>query len=160
MKTLLTLFLIASSAFLVSARAQNNPNSTAMPSTPVSDSSACPQAIDMDQRHLQGVWHADLPHHGGATVLRLGQHPELAGSVRGTLERASRTAQVTGDVHAGELSLEESMDGKRISATWTGDVAEGRCGKEIRGFWSASADDGEAAEVRVPFVMRKQAVWQ
>ena len=117
----------------------------------------------MDQRQLQGVWLTDLPGYGGATVLHLGQHPELAGSVRGTLERASQTAQVVGDVHAGELTLEESLDGKRISATWLGDVVEDQCGKEIRGYWSqsAAADGAEAADdVSVPFVMRKQAVWQ
>lgn len=112
----------------------------------------------MDQRQLQGVWHTDLPGHGGATVLRLGQHPELAGSVRGTLERAGQTAQVVGDVHAGELTLEESMDGKRISATWLGDVVEGQCGKEIRGQWSENAAADDALEVSVPFVLRKQAM--
>ena len=115
----------------------------------------------MNHRHLQGVWHTDLPGHGGSTVRRLGQHPELAGSVRGTLERAGQTAQVGGDVHAGELTLEEAMDGKRISATWLCDVVEGQCGKEIRGNWSESAAAGDAADdVSVPFVMRKQAVWQ
>ena len=111
----------------------------------------------MDHRQLQGVWHTDLPGHGGATVLRLGQHPELAGSVRGTLERAGKTAQVVGDVHDGELTLEESMDGKRISATWLGDVVEGQCGKEIRGQWRESTAD-DAPEISVPFVMRKQAM--
>ncbi|MBP6396133.1 MAG: hypothetical protein KA294_10045 [Giesbergeria sp.] len=117
----------------------------------------------MDHRHLQGVWHADLPGHGGATVLRLGQHPELAGSVRGTLERAGRTAQVVGDVHAGELTLEESMDGKRISATWLGEVVEGQCGKEIRGQWMSPGADGGAdgaTDTSIAFVLRKQAVWQ
>lgn len=111
----------------------------------------------MSHRHLQGVWHTDLPGHGGATVLRLGQHPELAGSVRGTLERAGQTAQVVGDVHAGELTLEESIDGKRISATWLGDVVEGLCGQEIRGQWHASTAD-DAPEISVPFVLRKQAL--
>ena len=151
MKTLITLLLIAASAGEISARAENQPNA------------ACPKASEIDQRHLQGVWHADLPGHGGATVLRLGQHPELAGSVRGTLERAGKTAQVVGDVHAGELTLEESMDGKRISATWLGDVVEGQCGKEIRGQWreSAAVDaQVDAPAVSVPFALRKQAVWQ
>ncbi|WP_245606931.1 hypothetical protein [Simplicispira psychrophila] len=128
-----------------------------MTPTPTTDSNACPQAADMNHRHLQGVWHTDLPSHGGATVLRLGQHPELAGSVRGTLERAGRTVQVTGDVHEGVLTLEESMDGEHISAAWLGDVVEDRCGKEISGFWS-TAD--AAPDASIPFVLRKQAVWQ
>ena len=134
MKTLFTLILIAASAYGVSARGQNHSN---LPAPAVS--SACPQASEMDHRHLQGVWHADLPGHGGATVLRLGQHPELAGSVRGTL------------------------DGKRISATWLGEVVEGQCGKEIRGQWMSPGADGGAdgaTDTSIAFVLRKQAVWQ
>ena len=77
---------------------------------------------------------------------------------RGTLERAGQTAQVVGDVHQGELTLEESLDGKRISATWLGDVVEGQCGKEIRGQWSENAAADDALEVSVPFVLRKQAM--
>ena len=150
MKTFITLLLIAASAGGISARAENH--------LKISADAACPTAAQMDQRQLQGVWHTDLPGHGGATVLRLGQHPELAGSVRGTLERAGQTAQVVGDVHAGELTLEESLDGKRISATWLGDVVEGQCGKEIRGQWSENAAADDALEVSVPFVLRKQAM--
>ena len=150
MKTFITLFLIAASAGGISARAENH--------LKIPADAACPTAAQMDQRQLQGVWHTDLPGHGGATVLRLGQHPELAGSVRGTLERAGQTAQVVGDVHAGELTLEESLDGKRISATWLGDVVEGQCGKEIRGQWSENAAADDALEISVPFVLRKQAM--
>ncbi len=150
MKTLITLLLIAASAGGISARAENH--------LKIPADAACPTAAQMDQRQLQGVWHTDLPSHGGATVLRLGQHPELAGSVRGTLERAGQTAQVVGDVHQGELTLEESLDGKRISATWLGDVVEGQCGKEIRGQWSENAAADDALEVSVPFVLRKQAM--
>ena len=150
MKTFITLFLIAASAGGISARAENH--------LKISADAACPTAAQMDHRQLQGVWHTDLPGHGGATVLRLGQHPQLAGSVRGTLERAGQTAQVVGDVHQGELTLEESLDGKRISATWLGDVVEGQCGKEIRGQWSENAAADDALEVSVPFVLRKQAM--
>lgn len=150
MKTFINLLLIAASAGGISARAENH--------LKISADAACPTAAQMDQRQLQGVWHTDLPGHGGVTVLRLGQHPELAGSVRGTLERAGQTAQVVGDVHQGELTLEESLDGKRISATWLGDVVEGQCGKEIRGQWSENAAADDALEVSVPFVLRKQAM--
>ena len=94
--------------------------------------------------------------HAVANTQGLGN--ELAGSVRGTLERAGQTAQVVGDVHQGELTLEESLDGKRISATWLGDVVEGQCGKEIRGQWSENAAADDALEVSVPFVLRKQAM--
>ena len=125
----------------------------------------------MEQRHLLGVWHADLPGQGGATVLHLGPHPQLSGSVRGTLERAGRTAQVTGDVHEGVLTLEESTDGRRISATWLGDVVPGRCGQEISGVWSTpgpnsgtdtstdtSTDNDNDNDIRIPFVLRQQSI--
>lgn len=115
----------------------------------------------MEQRHLLGVWHADLPGQGGATVLRLGPHPELSASVRGTLERAGRTAQVSGDVHEGVLTLEESQDGQRISATWLGDVVPGRCGRDIRGVWSTPGPHSSTAsdtenDIQIPFMLRQQ----
>ena len=109
----------------------------------------------MDQQHLQGVWRAELAGaatSGDAVLLRLGQHPELAGSVRGTVQRGTATSQITGDVHQGELALEESNDGKRISSTWIGDVVDGRCGQEIRGTWH-----NVHPETSTPFVLRKQA---
>ncbi len=113
----------------------------------------------MQQRHLLGQWQAEL---GGQSVaLRLGPHPELRDSVRGTLQRSGRTVQVVGDVDDGQLTLEESEDGKRISATWLGEVTEGRCGKEIRGTWSPEVAPGASgpAPVPAPFVLRKQSGW-
>ena len=41
-------------------------------------------------------------------------------------------ALLVGDVDDGQLTLEESLDGKRISATWVGEVVEGSCAREIR----------------------------
>ena len=58
---------------------------------------------------------------------------------------------LAGDVHKGEFTLEESADGKRISAVWTGDVVEGSCGKEIRGTWQEEKDPPRP----YPFVLRK-----
>ena len=150
MKITFTLTLIAISACLTSARAQNNPE-PAVTATP--SASACPSALEMDRQHLQGLWRAELA--GAAPVdavlLRLGQHPELAGSVRGTVQRGATIGQVAGDVHEGELTLEESTDGKRISATWIGEVVDGRCGQEIRGNWHSVSP-----ETSIPFVLRKQ----
>eukprot|EP01034_Spumella_vulgaris_P001297 gene1297-1710_t len=105
--------LIAISAYPTSASSQNDPKSTA----------ACPSAADMDHQHLQGRWLAQLqgasPDAPGATAtLQLGPHPELAQSVRGT---------VSGDVDGGDLTLEESINGTNISATWTGQVVDGSC---------------------------------
>lgn len=150
MTRIATLFLIAASAFSASVWAQKSSQTEHVP---------CPAAADMQQRHLLGQWQAEL---GGQSVaLRLGPHPELRDSVRGTLQRSGRTVQVVGDVDDGQLTLEESEDGKRISATWLGEVTEGRCGKEIRGTWSPEATPGASgpAPVPVPFVLRKQSGW-
>ena len=149
MKRTCTLFLIAASACLTSARAQNDPESAKSPAA-----LACPTAQAMEQQHLQGIWRAELTGSTAPTdavLLHLGPHPELAGSVRGTAQRGGTTSQVAGDVHQGDLTLEESSDGQRISATWIGEVVDGSCGQEMRGTWHRV--DPEAS---LPFVLRKQ----
>lgn len=110
----------------------------------------CPHMEDVSQAHLLGEWQAQVE--GAAAVrITLGKHPEFADTVRGFLEREGRRVEVAGDVADGELTLEESEDGKRISALWLGDVVEGACGREIRGSWKA-----EGAGAERPFVMRKR----
>ena len=150
---LIALFLTILSAYPTKASSQNTPKST----------SACPSAADMDHQHLQGVWRAELQAtapgtHPTVVTLQLGPHPELAQSVRGTALRQGLTAQVSGDVDAGELNLEESTNGTSISATWTGRVVNGSCGKEIQGTWN-NANPTPAAP-SAPFVLRRQAAWQ
>lgn len=113
---------------------------------------ACPTASQVTQRDLLGLWRAEfegLPQ--GATLL-LEQHPELAGSVRGAINRNGDRAQLAGDVDDGEFSLEESRNGVNISAVWLGDVVEGSCGREIRGAWKAEGDPRQ-----LQFVLRKQS---
>ncbi|CAM3716224.1 hypothetical protein [Paracidovorax anthurii] len=111
----------------------------------------CPGAEDTTHRQLLGTWNATLE--GGETArIALRPHPELAQSVRGTVERAGTTAQAAGDVDDGDLTLEESVNGKNISATWIGRVVEGSCGEEIRGTWTNAQDNRT-----IPFVLRKQA---
>ena len=119
----------------------------------------------MTHQHLQGRWHAELaattpdgqpPQPPTLAVLQLGPHPELAHSVRGTVQRNGTTAQVSGDVDDGDLTLEESINGTNISATWTGRVVEGSCGKEILGTWN----NAHTPNTLQPFVLRKQAGWQ
>lgn len=139
MKLPITLVSIAACALCACATGQNNAEN-------------CPSAAAMDARHLQGQWRAELQGQPPA-LLRLGPHPELAESVRGTVQRGTSTAQAVGDVDDGDLTLEESSDGTRISATWTGRVTEGRCGREIRGTWSSA----QAPNTLIPFVLRKQA---
>ncbi len=117
----------------------------------------------MSHQHLQGRWHAEMQASATdaaatprAATLQLGPHPELAHSVRGTVQREGATAQVSGDVDDGDLTLEESINGTNISATWTGRVVDGSCGKEIRGSWTHSTPPSTTQT----FVMRKQAGWQ
>ena len=140
-----TLFLIAACACLVSARAENH-------SKPSHGPSDCPSAAEMQQRHLLGRWQAQMEGQASAWTLQLQPHPELRESVRGQVQRTSATALLSGDVDAGQLTLEESLDGKRISATWLGDVVEGSCGREIRGQWQR--EGASAAPQR--FILRKE----
>ncbi len=118
--------------------------------TPTEPASPCPKAAEVAQRHLLGLWRATfdgLPQ--GATLL-LEPHPELAESVRGVINRNGERALVAGDVDDGEFTLEESLNGTNISATWTGDVVAGSCGREIRGSWQPAG--GGAA---LAFVLRR-----
>ncbi len=112
---------------------------------------ACPQAGEVRAQHLLGMWRAEfegLPR--GATLL-LENHPELAGSVRGAINRDGERALLAGDVDDGDFNLEESANGTNISAVWLGDVVEGSCGREVRGSWKAEGDSRQ-----YQFVLRKQ----
>lgn len=154
-------FFVAISAYPVNATGQNASNTAA----------ACLAATDMTHQHLQGVWHAQFQtvapagSENAATdigpttaTVHLGAHPELAQSVRGTVQRGAVTAQVSGDVDEGDFTLEESINGINISATWTGRMVDASCGKEINGIWNnATPLPGSAP---VTFVLRKQPSWQ
>lgn len=109
---------------------------------------ACPQPSEVNHTHLLGFWRAEVDGRPGATLL-LEAHPEYAG-FRGAINRNGERRLVAGDIEDGELTLEESADGKRISAIWLGDVADGSCGREIRGTWKAEGDKNPR-----PFVMKK-----
>ncbi len=98
---------------------------------------------------MTGLWRGE-PH-----AVRLGAHPGLAHSVRGTVQRGGTVAQASGDIDEGELALEESTTGPHISAPWIGQVAQGSCGKEIRGTWN-----NVTPPLTTPFVLRQQAGWQ
>lgn len=117
-------------------------------------SAACPAPNEVTEQHLYGQWRAELE--GGKTAsLQLRRHAELAQSVSGEVQRGSERAQLAGDVDDGELLLEESADGQRISAVWSGKVVDGSCGKEIKGTWN-----DHRSSARHPFVLRKTPGWQ
>ncbi|NNU45111.1 hypothetical protein [Ramlibacter montanisoli] len=112
---------------------------------------SCPHASEVGQSHMLGLWRAELQGSGHAGTLLLEKHPHYAESFRGTINRNGERRAVAGDVEDGEFTLEESADGKRISATWIGEVVEGSCGREVRGTWTI---DGE--QTGRPFILRKQ----
>lgn len=119
-------------------------------------SAACPTAATMSHYHLYGLWRAEF--NGGAVpgaTLLFEKHPEFPESVRGGVNRDGVKGQVAGDVENGEFSLDESSDGIRIAATWSGNVMENSCGKEIRGTWTAASGKPEYS-----FVLRKVPGWQ
>lgn len=117
---------------------------------PADAATDCPAAWEMDSRQLQGDWQVRFAD-GGTAVLHLGPHPEWQAMVRGNVQRGERRTAMVGDVHEGQLTLEESDNGTTISATWLGDVVEDSCAREIRGEWQ-SGDETQPAR---PFVLRK-----
>ena len=131
---------------------------SALPALPTVATAAEPSATacatdanDLPVEALYGRWEArfgDLP---AVADVRMGKHPEYAGSVRGTILRDGRSAQLSGDIDdAGFLILDESQDGLSISAVWAGELQPGSCGREFRGTWRNAADDRTQ-----PFVLRK-----
>ncbi|GAA4417326.1 hypothetical protein GCM10023090_00700 [Acidovorax lacteus] len=164
--------MIAGCAWFSSTSAQNRPETTEPPSRAGSAPSAasaasasgaptapaaplsCPATpADTTHRHLIGEWTAQLGSgaDAAATTLTLVQHPELAHSVRGHLQRGPLRVLLSGDVEDGDLTLEESENGTNISATWIGRVVDGRCGQEIRGTWTHPSSSRTLA-----FVLRKR----
>jgi hypothetical protein len=119
--------------------------------TPTTPSATCPPPEKLNARDMLGLWRAEFQGQWSGATLLFEPHPTYAGSFRGTINRDGERAQLAGDMEEGELTLEESNDGQRISATWLGDVVDGSCGKEIRGTWQATgAPEGRG------FVLRKQ----
>ena len=110
----------------------------------------CPAPADITQAHLLGLWRAEFEGLAQGATLLLERHPEYAQSLRGGINRDGQRGLVVGDVEDGELTLEESADGRRIDATWLGEVAPGSCGREIRGSWQPR-DERPAR----PFVLHK-----
>lgn len=113
-------------------------------------SPSCLKAQEVRQPHMLGLWRAEFGGVAqGATVL-LEKNASYADSFSGAINRGGVIARVAGDVDDGEFTMEESSDGKRINATWIGDVVEGSCGKEIRGTWKT-----DGAGWPLDFVLRK-----
>ena len=153
MKAVIATFLIAACALPMRASGQNDVKNSPPP-TPTTPA-ACPTPTEVNHLHLYGLWHATWADAPAPAELRLERHPELAESVRGTLRRGGQVSQVAGDVDDGDFTLEESDNGRNISATWTGRVVDTSCGKEIRGTWTNTPNTRNTS-----FVLRKQPGWR
>lgn len=119
---------------------------------PAHATEACPaNASELPPAALYGRWEARFGNLAAPADVRLAEHPEYQGSVRGTITRGAQTAQLSGDISdEGFLVFDESLDGRAISAVWSGEMQAGSCGKEFKGTWRNSSDDSEQ-----PFVLRK-----
>jgi hypothetical protein len=118
----------------------------------------CPAtAQDLPVEALYGDWQARFDGLPDAALVRLGKHPDYAG-VRGTITRTAAApsahttvAQLAGDVDdEGELAIDESLDGRRISGVWSGSLQPDSCGREFKGTWRNAADDSTH-----PFTLKK-----
>ncbi|TFY98351.1 hypothetical protein [Ramlibacter humi] len=114
----------------------------------------CPKAADVTPRHLVGLWRAEFADGGAGATLLLEPHKEYAQSLSGEINRNGEKSRVAADLEDGAFTLEESADGRRISATWLGDLVEGSCGREIRGQWKPEGGGQERN-----FVLRRVQGW-
>ena len=172
-----TIILIAITAHPYCARAQNDsknavtapviaPVIAPSPVTAATGTCASPQAVTPAQLYgeWQLAWEATADQRAAPSAretLRMGPNPNHADSLSGELLRGTVRIQLAGDLEDGQLSLEESADGKTISASWLGQVQPGSCGREIRGWWTADAALSlPAGQARSrAFVLRRQAGW-
>jgi hypothetical protein len=150
-----TIIFIAACALFHWATAQNDTQNTSV---------ACPTPQAIISTDLYGVWNVELGSADGAApssspssqqrgLVRFEQNPEFEDSIAGWFELGNTTVYVAGDIDEGQFSLEESDDGKRISAVWEGSIAEGSCGKTITG----TRRVGEQVSA---FVLRKPSGWR
>jgi hypothetical protein len=143
MKISNALALIALCTVFTGAAAQNNPKPTALATCPA-------DAQDLPMEALYGQWAARFDGLPTDFVVQLDKHPDYAG-VKGTITRGAATAQLAGDIDdEGQLTIDESQDGLRISGIWLGALEAGSCGKTFSGTWRNAIDDSMH-----PFVLNK-----
>lgn len=145
----ITTLLIALCAVSISTSAQNSSKNSP---------ADCLAPAALSAVHLYGPWRAQIDGEPGGANVYFQKDPEQDNTVVGSINRAgskAKPALLAGDVQQGDFQLEESDDGVRISATWSGQVVETSCGKEIKGLWTNALTDQTH-----PFVLRKQGGWQ
>jgi hypothetical protein len=125
----------------------------------------CHDGKSLTQDHLQGEWQVlwqDRPQDKARPEpLKFSPNAEHLDSLMGELEQGGRKVLLAGDFEDGQLVLEESPDGKRISATWTAQVKAGSCGTAFVGTRVVQdADEGTDTATSAernprPFLLRR-----
>ena len=130
---------------------------------------ACTVPDHVPPAQLAGLWTLTLWPEGaqetqassrGAVLFE--RHPEYTAGVRGELRRSGAgndlTAVVSGDVTEGEFHLDESDDGKTMSAVWDG-VAQDCAGQlSITGTRRPAEGRGEGTALR--FRLERASGWR
>ena len=116
---------------------------------------ACPEPAAIEPAMLVGHWRIDWTDGGrqrGEEPWRLvlAPHPEYADSLKGPLSRGAERHLVVADWDDEALTMEESADGQRITATWQATATAGQCGREFRGLrFTGSEPDASARRFRM-----------
>ncbi len=110
----------------------------------------CPEPDEVQPQQLHGAWTVQLESTGPQWTLQLGPHPEHQGSLRGELTQGALRYPVVADLDGRDFTLEESHDGRRIAATWLGEVQVQHCDWSITG----ERKMGDANRSSQPFVIR------
>ncbi len=118
---------------------------------------ACPHLARWQARELYGRWSVELPQLGESGTLALRRHPEFAASLRGEFDIAGVHSIASGDVEEGDFNLDESRDGKTLSAFWSGRLDMASCGREIRGSLQRLDRPGQKG-LDTPFVLRREGL--
>ncbi|MBP8018531.1 MAG: hypothetical protein KAY82_00700 [Hylemonella sp.] len=127
------------------------------PALPVTNNVGCDNDI-LKTHDILGQWRVEWPDKlaGEPSDARLvfALNPEFADSLLGLMDLGHKRHEIAGDIEESLLTLEESSDGKSISANWSLRAVAGRCGKELTGTW-VRASDGKQRQV----VLRRPAKW-
>jgi hypothetical protein len=122
------------------------------PKNEVKTATSCLVAKDLVNTDLFGAWSLLLEGAGRSSVTRLQmlRNPEFAESLAGSFMLGEKKFEVFGDIEEGAFELEESDNGKDITAIWKGRVVEGSCGQTILGTRRSTVDNSEQS-----FVLRR-----
>lgn len=150
----ISLVLIVVCALSACVAGQNDSQIKAAAAVTAETNPACPDLARWQARQLYGLWHVELPQLGQQGTLMLRQHPEFPASLRGEFDMAGVRSIASGDVEEGDFNLDESRDGKSLSAFWTGRLDVASCGREIRGTLQRLEVPGQRG-VDTPFVLRR-----